>query len=73
MRIPLRLAIIAAAVGAVVAGTYAWRDTRIAEAYGLRDEAITWYRRCTPAPLRSLGPTGWDFAQKRLKALGVTP
>ncbi|MBK7078825.1 MAG: DUF3857 domain-containing protein [Myxococcales bacterium] len=46
---------------------------RIAEAYGLRDEAITWYRRCTPAPLRSLGPTGWDFAQKRLKALGVTP
>ncbi len=27
----------------------------------------------TPAPLRSLGPTGWDFAQKRLKALGVTP
>ncbi len=34
MRIPLRLAIIAAAVGAVVAGTYAWRDTRIAEAYG---------------------------------------
>lgn len=44
---------------------------RIAEAYGLRDEAITWYRRCTPTPFRVLGPTGWDFAQKRLKALGV--
>ena len=45
---------------------------RIAEAYGLRDEAITWYRRCTPPPIRGLGPTGWDFAQKRLKALGAT-
>jgi hypothetical protein len=46
---------------------------RIAEAYGLRDDALRAYRQvkrpATPGDI----PTSWDFAQKRLKTLGVTP
>ncbi|MBK9035120.1 MAG: DUF3857 domain-containing protein [Myxococcales bacterium] len=45
---------------------------RIAEAYGLRDDAIGVYRSIARPTQRSAFPSAWDFAQKRLKALGVT-
>ncbi len=46
---------------------------RIAEQYDLRDDAIAMYRAIAPTPWNRGLPSSWDFAQKRLKALGVTP
>ena len=45
---------------------------RIAEQAGLRDDAIALYRRVRRTNEPGL-PTSGDFAQKRLKAMGVTP
>jgi tetratricopeptide (TPR) repeat protein len=44
---------------------------RIAESYGLRDDAIAAYKRVTPAPPKDLPPTPYLFAHRRLAALGV--
>jgi tetratricopeptide (TPR) repeat protein len=44
---------------------------RIAETYGLRDDAIAAYRHITKPTKRQLAPTGYDFAQRRLTKLGV--
>lgn len=46
---------------------------RIAEQIGQRDDAIALYRRAVRGMAVPGLPTGWDFAQKRLKAMGVTP
>lgn len=46
---------------------------RIAEQYDLRDDAIAMYRAIAPVPWNAGLPSSWDFAQKRLKAMGVTP
>ncbi|MCE9575246.1 MAG: DUF3857 domain-containing protein [Deltaproteobacteria bacterium] len=42
---------------------------RIAEAYGLRDDAIAAYRRVTKGPTLSLQPTSYDLAQRGLARL----
>jgi tetratricopeptide (TPR) repeat protein/transglutaminase-like putative cysteine protease len=44
---------------------------RIAESYGLRDDAIAAYRRVTRSKGRDLAPTAFDFAQRGLARLGV--
>ena len=44
---------------------------RIAESYGLRDEAIAAYRRIAKSETDSPAPTGYDFASRRLAKLGV--
>ena len=44
---------------------------RIAESYGLRDEAIAAYRRVAREDAGLGSPTGYDFAQRRLAVLGV--
>ena len=46
---------------------------RIAEAYGLRDDALRAYRLIKPPQQRDGIPSTWDFAQKRLKAMGAKP
>ena len=46
---------------------------RIAESYGLRDDALTVYRGIRRPAMPGLTPVAWDFAQQRLKALGATP
>lgn len=46
---------------------------RIAEQVGLRDDAIAIYRRLPRGADAPGYPSAWDFAQKRLKAMGVTP
>lgn len=46
---------------------------RIAEDLDLRDDAIAAYRRVAAGREPPGLPSSWDFAQKRLKALGVTP
>jgi tetratricopeptide (TPR) repeat protein len=44
---------------------------RIAEDYGLRDDAIVAYRRVTPPTVHGLGPSSYDFARRALARLGV--
>ena len=46
---------------------------RIAEQVGLRDDAIAIYRRLPRGADAPGYPSAWDFAQKRLKAMGVAP
>jgi len=44
---------------------------RIAQAYGLRDDAIAAYRRVTKPTVPVLLPSAYDFARRHLKELGA--
>ncbi|MGE5183106.1 MAG: DUF3857 domain-containing protein [Acidobacteriota bacterium] len=44
---------------------------RIAESYGLRDDAIAAYRHVQPPQHPGIGPSDRDFVQRRLTKLGV--
>ncbi|MBL8620775.1 MAG: DUF3857 domain-containing protein [Myxococcales bacterium] len=46
---------------------------RCAEQLGMRDDAIAIYRRVAKPKRHQTFPSPWDFAQRRLKAMGVTP
>jgi tetratricopeptide (TPR) repeat protein len=46
---------------------------RIAEDYGLRDDAIADYQRATPDEATVYGDSGWDLAQRALARLKAAP